>query len=217
MQEFKVGTSPRVGVIFLNPSNFPVGGIPSGSITATVLKADGSAVPLVVTNADWQEISTGAFDSSGTYLLKLPASAMDVPGPLWFAVVSPGTKVFTGAIFVSANLEIDTFTRIGAPVGATISADIAAVKADAVTLLTDTNTIKTTTSATALDVTDIKTKTTAINAATFGKWQIFTTGIDANRLVMYAADGVTVLKKFDLKDSAGVATSSSPFSRLPLP
>lgn len=52
--------------------------------------------------------------------------------------------------------------------------------------------------------------------ATMGKWQIFSSGADANRLVMYKADGVTVLKKFDLKDAVGDATVQNPFARLPL-
>lgn len=50
----------------------------------------------------------------------------------------------------------------------------------------------------------------------FGKWQIFTSGGDINRLVTYRPDGTTVLKKFDLFDSAGVPTSINPFRRTPV-
>ena len=50
----------------------------------------------------------------------------------------------------------------------------------------------------------------------FGKWQIFTSGLDINRLVTYRADGVTILKKFNLFDSAGVPTSINPFRRDPI-
>lgn len=49
-----------------------------------------------------------------------------------------------------------------------------------------------------------------------GKWQVFTTGPDANRIVLYKADGVTVLKKFDLADAAGAATTNNPFRRTPV-
>lgn len=49
-----------------------------------------------------------------------------------------------------------------------------------------------------------------------GKWQVFTSGPDANRLVLYRQDGVTVLKKFDLKDSTGAPTSTLPFTRIPV-
>lgn len=48
-----------------------------------------------------------------------------------------------------------------------------------------------------------------------GQWKLFPSGPDANRLVLYRQDG-TVLKKFDLKDSAGNPTSTQPFSRVPV-
>jgi hypothetical protein len=47
----------------------------------------------------------------------------------------------------------------------------------------------------------------------FGTWKIFTTGADANRMVFYAPDGITVMAKYDLKDASGVATVFNPFSR----
>lgn len=50
----------------------------------------------------------------------------------------------------------------------------------------------------------------------FGKWEIFTTGPDVNRLVLYRDDGVTVLKKFDLHNAAGVATTVNPYRRTPV-
>jgi hypothetical protein len=50
----------------------------------------------------------------------------------------------------------------------------------------------------------------------FGKWQIFDTGPDANRLVLYKTDGVTVLKKFDLQDVGGIPTTTNPFIRIPV-
>lgn len=48
-----------------------------------------------------------------------------------------------------------------------------------------------------------------------GKWQIHTTGGDANRLVLYDDDGTTVLYKFDLADDAGDPTTGSVFKRTP--
>lgn len=50
----------------------------------------------------------------------------------------------------------------------------------------------------------------------FGKWQIATSGPDVNRMVTYRSDGVTILKKFNLFDSAGVPTSINPFRRDPI-
>lgn len=50
----------------------------------------------------------------------------------------------------------------------------------------------------------------------FGKWQILTSGADINRMVTYRSDGTTILKKFNLFDSAGVPTSTNPFRRDPI-
>lgn len=50
----------------------------------------------------------------------------------------------------------------------------------------------------------------------FGKWEIKTTGPDANRLVLYRQDGVTILKKFDLFNSVGSPTYQNPFKRTPV-
>lgn len=50
----------------------------------------------------------------------------------------------------------------------------------------------------------------------FGKWEIKTSGADINRLITYRTDGVTILKKFNLFDSAGVPTSINPFRRDPI-
>jgi hypothetical protein len=50
----------------------------------------------------------------------------------------------------------------------------------------------------------------------FGKWKIFTSGPDINRLVLYKTDGVTVLKKFDLQSQAGFPTTINPFAKIPV-
>ncbi len=49
-----------------------------------------------------------------------------------------------------------------------------------------------------------------------GGWEIKTTGPDANRLIFYDTDGVTVLKKFDLTDVAGDPTTISVYKRTPV-
>lgn len=49
-----------------------------------------------------------------------------------------------------------------------------------------------------------------------GRWKIFSDGPDANRMVFYRADGVTVLKKFDLLDADGNPAVFSPFERSPV-
>lgn len=46
-----------------------------------------------------------------------------------------------------------------------------------------------------------------------GSWEIKTSGGDANKLIIYGTDGVTVLHKFPLTDAAGNPTSTSAFKR----
>jgi len=49
-----------------------------------------------------------------------------------------------------------------------------------------------------------------------GRWKIFTSGPDANRMLVYDVDGTTVLKRFNLRDAAGNATSTNPYERVPV-
>lgn len=49
-----------------------------------------------------------------------------------------------------------------------------------------------------------------------GRWKIHTSGPDANRLVIYEEDGTTVVRKFDLTDSGGSPTTTSPYERTPV-
>ncbi len=83
----------------------------------------------------------------------------------------------------------DSFARLGLPAGASVSADVAAVKTDTAAIKTKTDTIVW------ADITDIKDEST-------GKWSINKT---TNVLTMYKADGVTILKQFNLTDNASVS------------
>lgn len=49
-----------------------------------------------------------------------------------------------------------------------------------------------------------------------GKKEIATTGPDANRFIVYAADGTTPLKKYDLTDENGDPTSTDPYVQTPV-
>lgn len=49
-----------------------------------------------------------------------------------------------------------------------------------------------------------------------GKWEIKTVGPDANRMIFYAADGTTIIQKYDLRDASNLPTTINPFARLPL-
>lgn len=64
---------------------------------------------------------------------------------------------------------------------------------------------------------DTFTRVVDLQDETLGRWEVVTTGPDANRLVLYRQDGVTVLKKFNLQDASGSPTVINPFRRIPVP
>jgi hypothetical protein len=96
----------------------------------------------------------------------------------------------------AANNTTAIDTKLGTPAGASVSADIAAVQTDIDTANTDV---------------------TLVKKYLQGTWYIYTTGPDANRLVIFDDDGITPLIKFDLKDSVGSATTTNPFRRVKVP
>lgn len=124
-----------------------------------------------------------------------------------------GTNVSTINTSVGSNLGSNVTaidTKLGTPV-TTIAGDIAAIGAsiDLTPVLDAVAAVQTT-------VDDIQVSTDDLITIEQGRWKIHTTGPDANRLVLYQLDGTTVLKKFDLKDSSGVATTEDPFERVPV-
>lgn len=82
----------------------------------------------------------------------------------------------------------------------------------------DTKVTNNTTSLSSLDtkVTGIDTKVEKLVQIGTGRWKVFNSGPDANRLVLYAADGVTVLQKFNLFDQNGNPATLSVFERMPI-
>lgn len=63
----------------------------------------------------------------------------------------------------------------------------------------------------------IGTKLDTLLAIAKGKWEIKSTGADANRLIIYDVDGITVIQKFDLFDQSGLPTPINAFKRVPVP
>lgn len=77
---------------------------------------------------------------SGWYNLALTSSHTDTLGDLVVRATATGADPGERTINVVANVEADTYARVGAPTGASISADVAAVKADTGNIYTDTHT-----------------------------------------------------------------------------
>jgi len=169
MYEYKKSVSRFAPVRMFNAAGTPVSGIVHSAVTATVMKANGSISNFSVGPSDWIEATTGAFTGAGVYTVRLPASVLDVPGMLVYAIKATGAEAYIGSVKVVDYEEIDTFNLA--------------------TLLTKYQE---------------------------GRWKIHTSGADAYRLVLYDTDGVTVLKKFDLKDSSGAPSVLPIFERVPV-
>lgn len=246
MIEYKQSVQSKVPVRISDSGGLPISGLSYSAVSAAVLKSNGTVQTLTVTNSDWSEVTTGAFSGQGVYWLLIPASALDTTGFLSYAVTptSGSYKSFIGTGKVVANEEVDTYTRVGAPAFTTIAGDIANVTTNLATTNSTVNTINTNvntanTSLSAITTTvntintNVNTANTNINTTNStlstlstvitriqllkeGRWKLFTTGPDANRIVLYAADGTTVLQKWDLFDSAGAPSSSELFERVPV-
>jgi hypothetical protein len=142
MIEYKQSVTAKAPVRIVDSSGNPVAGVAFGSVTATAMKSDGTTTAITVTSLDWAEITTGAFTSQGFYTMSIAGSVLNTTGLLTYAVASGSNKTYVGAIKVVANEEVDTYGRVGAPAGASISADIASVKSDSSGLRTDYTTGK---------------------------------------------------------------------------
>lgn len=65
-------------------------------------------------------------------------------------------------------------------------------------------------------VASMQTDVTQLRRLQEGRWKIYTSGADANRLVLYSNDGTTVLQKWNLKDQSGDPVVSNVFERVPV-
>lgn len=111
----------------------PVNGKTNADMTITFYMSDRSEVTFAPGAATIDEVVVGAFASSGTYLV-YTGTGLNIAGPCEYAVAVTGCRLYVGAIKIVANEEVDTFSRIGAPVGASVSADIASITAIVSTL-----------------------------------------------------------------------------------
>ena len=107
------------------------------------------------------------------------------------------------------NLVTDTSTLATAAALATAQSDITNIDTNVSTLITDVASVQSDVTALGIDVTALKKIET-------NKWKVFTSGPDANRLVIYDDDDTTPLYKFDLVDSTGAPTVTNPFARTPV-
>lgn len=106
------------------------------------------------------------------------------------------TKLGTPAVDLSVDIAA-IMTRLGAPAGASMSADIAAIKVDTA----DTRT----------KVTSNQTDIGILKKIAIGRWKI-----QGTQLILYELDGSTVYKTFNLLDDVGAPSNVRIFERVPV-
>jgi hypothetical protein len=122
--ELKQGVSVKVPVrLRAVVDGSALSGVTSTQVVVYVQKHGGAATLKTIEPASWTEID--ATNMSGEYDLTLTAGDLDTLGFFKYHVSYPGiSMVYPGLIQVVAQIESDTYSRIGAPVSTSISADI---------------------------------------------------------------------------------------------
>ena len=106
-------------------------------LEALVNSADPSAA--TIADAVWDEVLSGHL-TAGTTGAALDAAG--TAGDPWTTALPGAYGAGTAGKIVGDNLTGNAFTRLGVPAGASVSADVAAVKAETASLQTDTNDIQ---------------------------------------------------------------------------
>jgi hypothetical protein len=100
MLEYKINVAAWTPIRLLDAFGVPLTGVAYSTVTGAVTKSDTTSATLTITNVDWVELTTGAFSGSGTYLLKLPNTALNTEGFVNVAVAHAGASTFVGIIEV---------------------------------------------------------------------------------------------------------------------
>lgn len=203
----KQSTNTRVFFVALDAAGVGKTGLVAADFLGgnyTAIKADGTKTDVaLVLNTNLFEVD--ATKAPGLYQLLIASTENNVVGQIAWSL-QPAAALFTPVIgsaevtAVAADVAA-IYTRIGAPVGASISADIAAAPGKV------------------LDVT----RASHVAAGTLGEAirEIYQANlghvkIATNNLTIYAEDGSTPLRVFLLRDLTGVPTSTNPTERTPI-
>lgn len=144
----KINTVCKLPVRLYDTTGAVVGGVLAANAAAWICKGDGTRAQITIdgVNSIWSgEIVDGTFSGKGFYVLTIAAGLINVLGPTSVSIngVNGGTTgTAVGEFEVVTNLESDVYTRLGAPAGASIAADIAAIKSDTGSNVTNIGLVK---------------------------------------------------------------------------
>jgi hypothetical protein len=124
-------------VLMLNATNSTqvITGLTNATVSVYFCNATGGATAM--SPVFFTEVNSTSMP--GLYNLTLDVNVTGSVGPLVYYVTNANSLTFRGKHEVVVNLENDTYARIGSPAGASVSADIAAVKSDSGAIKTQTD------------------------------------------------------------------------------
>jgi len=121
--ELKQGVALRVPVTLItSATGAPMTGVAFGAVVCYLQKQAGAAAPKVVDGTNWFELDS--VNMPGEYDLLLSSGDIDTPGFLRYSVATSTSQTYRGLMEVVANIESDTYTRIGAPAVTSIADDL---------------------------------------------------------------------------------------------
>ena len=161
-------------------------------------------------------LGSGNTDTLGPMQIGAVCAASEfVPVVLSMDVASTANTLSTLATQSSVATLQTTANTILTDVS-TVETNVGTILTDVGTLLTDMGTVLSDLTTIGIDVSAIDSAATSIQKFQQGKQHIFTSGLDANRWVVYDSDNTTVFKKYDLQDASGSPTTTNTFIRIPV-
>jgi hypothetical protein len=205
------------------------------TVTLTIRKPDGTLHTGGTVTATWDsttklwiyDVSTGSYQQ-GEWRVHAVTNDSNSQGPKW-QLLTWGDYVEDITLARSTAQSINT--KLGTPTGASVSADVAAVKTDttAIKAKTDSlpaspaNEITLNSVATEVGLTKIAAQaaqsssaaaasdTAIVRKINVGRWKVIGT-----QLVLYELNGVTEFMRFDLSDELGNPSGTRIFERTPV-
>lgn len=126
----KQNIAQTVPVKLIDDDNPPYGkgGVAATDLTLYCSKEDGVSYPKSVSAANWKEVSS--VNQTGEYRLALSATDLNQTGFFTFTIAAAAVIDYSERIKVDDVVATDIFARLGTPVAASVSADIAEVSSD---------------------------------------------------------------------------------------
>jgi hypothetical protein len=157
------------------------------------------------------DIATGSFQQ-GEWRIRAESNSANTL-PKW---TFPWWGDYVDSISTAATQSTQANTRIGAPVGASISADVAATHARVgapvgASISADVASVKADTGSLAAQVSGIATDVDDLLVIGTGRWQI-----QGTQLLLFELDGTTVFRTFNLLDDLGNPSGTRVFERTPV-